>query len=91
MTLQFGGYGDYAVTLAMTYRVGLSTLSVPARVTVRVVDREPAGDGGVGDGGGGGGGGEPAGGCCGAGGGQARWRWAPRSRPGSARRRRWHR
>jgi len=70
-TLRFGAYGDYQVTLAMTYRVGLSTLTAPMQtITVRVVDGDPGsvGDGGL-DSDGGGGGGDPGGGCCGASGG----------------------
>jgi len=69
--LGFAAYGDYQVTLAMTYRVGLSTLTAPMQVvTVHVVNGDPGstGDGGLGGNDGGGGtGGEP-GGCCGTGG-----------------------
>lgn len=61
-TLRFASYGDYTVTLSMTYRVGLSTLQAPPQtITIQVRDDFPGGDG---DGGDGGGGGNQPGGCC---------------------------
>ncbi len=77
-TLRFAAYGDYVMTVAMDYRVGLTTLQAPPQmVTVRVIDADPlpdggsgSGDGGSGSGDGGGGDGGEDGGCgCRTGGG----------------------
>lgn len=62
-TLRFAAYGDYTVTLSMTYRSGVSTLTVtPVTITIQV--REDFPGGGDGDAGPGGDGGERDGGCC---------------------------
>ncbi|MBZ0232470.1 MAG: hypothetical protein K8M05_09090, partial [Deltaproteobacteria bacterium] len=62
-TLRFTQYGDYTVTLTMTYRSGVSTLmAVPVTATIQVREDFPGGDG---DGGpDDGGGGDRDGGCC---------------------------
>ena len=63
ISLVFADYGTHELTLAMSFRVGLTTLQAPPVVaTVRVVPRGAGGDAGA-DGGGGGGGGSE-GGCC---------------------------
>ncbi|MCL4226076.1 MAG: hypothetical protein KJZ91_16555 [Myxococcales bacterium] len=61
-TLRFAAYGDYQVTIAMSYRAGVSILEVPPQtITIQVRESFP-GDGDAGDGGDGGG--DRAGGCC---------------------------
>ena len=64
-TLTFTEYGEYQVTVALSYRAGVSRLDVgPQTFTIRVTaDTTP--DGGTGGGDGGGGSGDGDGGGCG--------------------------
>jgi uncharacterized protein (TIGR03382 family) len=64
VTLRFNDYGDYTVTLTMTYRSGVTTLNAaPVTATIMVREGMPGGDAGAGGDGGDGGGGDK-GGCC---------------------------
>jgi hypothetical protein len=70
VTLRFADHGEYAITLRLSFRAGLTTLQAPTAVaTVRVVPPGQGGDAGPG-GDGGGNGGVDSGGCCDGGGGR---------------------